>query len=143
MANKTGNVLLSLGLLLLVAVALWGVPKLPSLPESTRIIELPCKPPPSLLLWWDRDNVWSETDGGMKGPAKTNLEYWHAGEFIASRKSLHAVSIKTDKPYVAWRAVIGGEVYITLGGPPSEAFKDEIRRCERLPVVFDDQRDEN
>lgn len=135
---KATQTLVSIGVLLLLAAALFGVPNLPSLPEPTKRIELPCEPPPSLLLWWDRYNVWAETDGGTKGPAKTNVEYWHAGEFVASRKSLRQ-SIDTTKPYVAWRGVMGNEVHIRLGGPQSEEFKREIERCELLPVVFTDQ----
>lgn len=104
MASKTGNALLSLGLVLLVAVALWGVPKLPSLPESAKRVELPCKPPLSLLRWWDYDH-----EG-------TSTEYWHDGEFVANRSQLNGAVIQKGEPWVAWRgSFTPGEVQIYYG----------------------------
>lgn len=134
---KLWSVITSLLFLAVLSAMLLPWPKLPSLPEPSRIIELPCNPPPSLLIWWDRETAWAETGSvwSMKGK-NTNVEYWHDGEFVASHSQIRKIDFDSSQPYVSWRAVIGSEVHIELGGPESEAFEDEISRCELLPVVF-------
>ncbi len=138
--TKAWSVIASTAFLVVAALLIFPWPKLPSWAkaiEPPRRIELPCKPHPSLLYWWNHEYINSETDyGWSKTPASLNVEYWYKGKKVATRREAFRLDFDRTQPYVSWRAVLDGKAYITLANP-TEEFKRDIQRCESLPVVFD------
>jgi hypothetical protein len=124
----------SLGLLAFLTVAVFGAPLFCSQPVKE--IELPCKPPLSLLRWWDLDYVARE-----EKPATIHARYTFQGETIATRQELGQLN-PGNEPWVAWRGPgkhgLQVRVIVPAGLEPAEyrRWQAWVEECEGRPVEF-------
>jgi hypothetical protein len=128
------RLLASLGLLAFLTLAMFGAPLFRTQPVKD--IELPCRPPLSLLRWWDLDYVAREDK-----PATIHARYLYQGEVIATRQELGQMQ-PGNEPWVTWRGP--GEhgleirVLVPVGLGPAEyrRWQAWVEECEGRTVEF-------
>jgi hypothetical protein len=124
----------SLGLLAFLTLALFGAPLFRSQPVKD--IELPCRPPLSLLRWWDLDYVAREDK-----PATIHARYTFQGETIATRQELGQLNPGSE-PWVAWRGPGEHGLQINVLIPPDldpaeyRRWQELVESCEGRTVEF-------
>lgn len=128
------RLLASIGLLATLTLALFGGSLFRS--PAVKDIELTCRPPLSLLRWWDLDEVAKEDK-----PATIHARYVFRGEVIATRQELGQMQ-PGNEPWVTWRGP--GEnglqirVIVPAGLDPAEyqRWQEWVESCEGREVEF-------
>lgn len=125
----------SIGVLAVITVAVFGAPLFRSQPVEE--IELQCRPPLSLLRWWDLERVSSQPT-----PATIHARYVFQGEPIATRSELGRLCPSVNEPWVAWRGPGERGLQITVSIPSSvspaeyQRWQAWVRECEGREVAF-------